>query len=410
MATWNDISAPVFNIGFDYDIGVSSLTADFSNLMGADDPSLSVVIPWRDCWAEIMDLVPETGGQVVWLDGEYVYTKTMEITRNNIHISGMGESTIFELKDETGAEVLGFYALSKAGLKVANLVIDGKKGENEPGTHRGINFVSCVDFEVKGVVTKNFNNSGIYAFDAYSCAIVENITINNSYGITIRGSSLGLADSLISGNVIQHNSGSGIRLVKGNNLAISSNMSRDNGGYGLWLEEIRESAITGNVTKGAGKLSGGNYNGIVMDDCHKNSVSGNSCSENNLHGIQVRTGSSQNIFSSNTCENNGEVGIFLSAYSSGSSIISEEWKSIRNTVNDNQCNGNGFHGISVLGDFNNVQNNTCFGNEFYGIRIHVSGDVVSQKNILSSNDLYGNGVGPYWDDGTDTEIDPGNRG
>ena len=150
--------------------------------------------------------------------------------------------------------------------------------------------------------------------------------------------------------------------------------------------------ITGNVFKGAGKLSDGNYNGIVLDDCHRNTITGNNSSENNLHGIQARTGSTQNIFSSNTCDNNGQNGIFLSAYegAGGEAPIKEECKSVRNVVSNNQCNSNKYYGISIyVGDFNNIQNNTCNDGPYNGINITSYQDVLSRGNIITNNDLYG---------------------
>ena len=364
MATWNDISAPVFNIEFDYDIGVSSLTADFSNLMGADDPSLSVAIPWRDCWAEIMDLVPETGGQVVWLDGEYVYSKTMEITRNNLHISGMGESTIFSLADNVNSTVRGFMAVNKSGVKITDLAMNGNKENQTISSSNAVTLQYCKDFEIKSVDVKNFTGSAIVLTDSSDGNVSSCKFANISRGVQASN----VRRISISDNVINEYYYTGIQVT-------------DNS-----LECVIEA---NRVTDGDPSRS---VHSIRLIDSSNNTIANNVCSRNESFGslgIALMGGCVENTITGNVLEANGHYGMQVSGD--------------HNNVSSNVFTRNKDIGMTIFGDFNNVQHNKFYDNG--GYPVFISGT----RNVVTNNDLYGNGEDGLLDAGVDTITNPGNR-
>lgn len=367
----------------------------------------------NDVFSEILALLPAGGGHVVFMEGTYYFDSDIVIDRDNVHIKGQGEGTKFVLMDETEEEVRGIYAENKAGIEVVDLSMDGRREMQDPSKHRGIHLISCADFTIRNVTIQNFSRPGIRISTCRSGQVLESNIENCTYGIYVDGAEgCFVEDIIISGNVVRDNTLSGIYVSFGNNISINGNVSRDNIGYGLWLIEVKESSIVGNVIKGAGKLSNEKANGVTLDACHQNTITGNNSSENNLQGIQARTGSTQNIFSGNTCDNNGQNGIFLSAYEGegAEALIKEECKSVRNVVSNNQCNNNAYRGINVhVGDYNNIQNNTCHNNAYQGIRVSNHEDVISRNNVVTNNDLYGNELGGLNDSGIGTVTDPGNR-
>ena len=435
MATWLDVSAPVFNIEFDYDLGVSSLTADFSNLMGADDPSLSVAIPWRDCWAEIMDLVPETGGQVVWLDGEYVYSKTMEITRNNLHISGMGESTIFSLADNVNSTVRGFMAVNKSGVKITDLAMNGNKENQTISSSNAVTLQYCKNFEIKSIIVKNFSASGILLWTCTDGIIETCQSIGNDNGINIarqQVSDEGCSNILVKGNMCIENESNGIRVNEGSDIVIEGN-DCTRGWYGIVLINSSNNIIAVNNFQKC------RLQGIELDSgsC-ENIITGNKIKQFDMEptdtgvGIGLRMGSNRNTVCGNQCIGLRYEGISISA-SDGNSISNnictdcrhgirvlgwyfpgppeELTEALENEVIGNVCNCNRGSGGSYGGGIvvqwarkTQVQNNKCYHNNPNGIFIYHSHDT-----FVTNNDLFNNALGDLVDGGTNTETNPGNK-
>ena len=369
MATWLDVSAPVFNIEFDYDLGVSSLTADFSNLMGADDPSLSVAIPWRDCWAEIMDKVPETGGQVVWLDGEYVVSKTMEITKNRVHVSGQGEGTKFKLKAGIDNHTHCFYASHKTGIKISDLLIDGNKNnQNELGyLHHGVSLYYCEKYELNRLIIENFITTCIY----------------DSHGVN------GSIESCVT-----HNSDDeGIMMSYSSYVSVKNNNIRGNLKRGLYMSNCEHCSVVGNVIDQIGSL----HEGLAVWWSNNNVFSSNTINGCGGSGAYI-SASKYNNFIGNTFNDNAYEGLQLAGYA--------EIESSHNIISGNICIGNGSNGIYINGSYNNLQNNKCYNNGYYGIYISWVNGV---NNLVTNNDLIDNVAGGLMDFGTGTITTAGNR-
>ena len=87
--------------------------------------------------AAIADL-PADGGQILILEGEYVYDDTIEITMDNVTITGQGQGTVIKLKDGLTGAVDGFYAYDKTGITIRDITLDGNKASQSGSTSRGI--------------------------------------------------------------------------------------------------------------------------------------------------------------------------------------------------------------------------------------------------------------------------------
>ena len=76
---------------------------------------------------QAIDDLPAEGGQILILEGEYVYSDTMTIDMDNVTVTGQGEGTVIKLADTRLAETYGFYTDSVSGTKIQDLVLDGNK-------------------------------------------------------------------------------------------------------------------------------------------------------------------------------------------------------------------------------------------------------------------------------------------
>ena len=182
--------------------------------------------------------------------------------------------------------------------------------------------------------------------------------------------------------------------VDGNKSAYSSNSS-----YGISLSDSSNNTVTGNT------CNNNNYYGIRLSGSN-NTVTGNTCNNNNSYGISLS--GSNNTVTGNTCNNNNSVGISLSGSSNNTvtgNICNNNSYGIylsgsNNTVTGNTCNNNNV-GISLSDSSNNtVTGNTCNNNNYYGIRLSgsrnntvtgntcIRGDGTSSDYTSSQNTIY----------------------
>src|SRR5690554_2342143 len=76
-------------------------------------------------WAAIMALLPDSGGQVVLLEGRYPVSSPLIITRDSVRISGQGSGTVFRVQD--GTNIAAVFDVTGDDVQVADLAIDGNK-------------------------------------------------------------------------------------------------------------------------------------------------------------------------------------------------------------------------------------------------------------------------------------------
>ena len=170
--------------------------------------------------------------------------------------------------------------------------------------------------------------------------------------------------------------------------------------YAIGLISSNYNTVSGNTCQGNGN------NGIYVSESSDNTVTGNTSQDNSYYGINLHF-ANNTIVSGNTCHYNGQYGIWLISSSN-------------NTISGNTVQGNSllthniYSGIFVSGnsDYNNIQGNTVrkgteTNQQKYGIRIE-SG--LCEYNLVANNDCYYGGVdGGISNSGLNTSFGAGNR-
>lgn len=278
---------------------------------------------------QAIEALPETGGEIVILDGTYSLSGRITISKPNVKISGNGNATILKRMISSSS---GLITLEGDGCAICNLQIDGNNAEFPSGYSIHINS--------NGNTVKNTN-----------CH-------HNTYGILVNGN-----QNIIESNIFTNNSsGAGIYIQNSNNNTVVNNDCS--------LNKIG--------------ISLGNANNII--------VHANNCSECTSNAIQLTANSAKNIISDNICEKS-EFGITLNSSSdnltsgnnfnecpnTGIYIIAGSQK---NRIQSNTCNSCK-NGIAIRGDskFNIIDGNFVCNNSVIGISVYEQ----SNDNIISNN-------------------------
>ena len=193
--------------------------------------------------------MPDSGGQVVFMEGTYFFDGNIAITRDNVHLKGQGEGTRFVLGGDSSASY-GFHAEERAGVEIADLSMDGQRDEqDEEAEHYGIALENCREFVIKGVTVRDFQRSGIVL---ESCAEgrVEGCVLNgNEYNLHVAGG----GNLIVLANNARHSRAEGMRFEDANDLVISDNLCNETEFYetefvhGMALEACQEATISGNI-------------------------------------------------------------------------------------------------------------------------------------------------------------------
>ena len=205
--------------------------------------------------------------------------------------------------------------------------------------------------------------------------VTDNFFTDNNIGMQIGQSS----NITVSGNTIRDNNGSGINLVGANNCTVISNYVENNEGHGIHVWESNKNTVSYNKIN-----KNGSYGVLVTDDSSHNLIHSNDIEENELDGIGVRIGSSNNNVQNNKVTNN--------ALSNNESQIRVYSNASLNTLTGNICRGTeSKYGIYV-GDA------TSRANRVYVNNCVDSGTVKGVGNDVSNNTLYH--IGNVENDGT----------
>jgi len=346
-------------------------------------------------WAEIMDLVPNNGGQVLFLEGTYIIDDALEVTRDNVHISGQGEGTVFKIAEGFGGYFDAFSFTDRTGVSVSDLVIDGNR-DVSMRVSSGISLTRCKSFRVTRVVMRRLRRSAVEVRDS-SDGVIDTCTClgNGGAGIRISKSETGPREITIRSNYCAENYDEGIEINDATEVVVDSNQCIGNEPGGIMLIDSSNCSILGNTCKSSIGLPGAS--GIALLRSSNNSVTGNTCNDNidQGYGIYIFDGNN-NTISGNSCCNNGSVDPLVG---SGIGVHGNN-----NTIVGNVCNNNAIIGIEVGYLYNSVQSNKCYGNR-YGIAVTGAG----VGTLVTNNDLYGNTAGGIWDSGTGTRTTAENR-
>jgi parallel beta-helix repeat protein len=379
--------------------------------------------------------LPETGGEVVILDGTYNITASINIPKNNVSLRGNGNATILKrMYDSTdtasGPTARGLITLSeKSSCKIQDLQIDGNGTTYTASYNCGIYLSSSSNNTVTGNTCNNNSNTdkirygyGIYLYSSSSNnTITGNTCNNNSAGIdlvlssdntvtgnTCNNNSDGIdlfrsSNNIITGNTCNNNNSAGIYPFGASNNTIIGNICNNNNSNGIYLASSSDNTVTSNT------CNNNRYEGIDLLESSNNMITGNTCN-NNIDGIYLRSSSSNNTVTGNTCNNNNSRGIHLYDSSSNNTITGNTCNnnnygiylrssSSNNTVTSNTCNNNDYSGIRLSSSNNNtVTGNTCirgtgtlsdYTTDQYTILLSGTGN---NYNLISSNNCKGKAV------------------
>jgi len=371
--------------------------------------------------------LPETGGEVVILDGIYNIKASINILKDNVSIRGNGNATILKRKydstnTDSGHTAKGLITLNgKSGCKIQGLQIDGNKSEHTSEYNCGIYLSSSSNNTVTSNTCNDNNSNGIYLSSSSNNTVTGNTCNNNDSGIYLSSSSY----NTVTGNTCNNNNYDGIRLQSSSNNTITGNTCYNNSSgidihsssnnntitsntcnnddFGIHLDSSSNNTITGNT------CYNNSYNGIHLYSSSNNTVTGNTYNDNN-NGICLSSSSNNNTITSNTCNNNDSNGIFLYSSSNDNTITSNTcnnnnngdgiylYSSSNNTITSNTCNNN-YDGIRLQSSSNNtITGNTCirgtgqpsdYASSQYTIRLSGSDN---SYNLISSNNCMGKNV------------------
>lgn len=331
-----------------------------------------------------LDALPEQGGTVILLEGNYDITATINVPEKAC-LQGQGYGTYL---DAHGAAIVNVITITGDDAAIRNLrievdagagttnnrptliyssskkriVIEGcyLKGDDSVANEwkatrqNGMYLSSCQETKVINCYIESNPYAGITINASDKCT-VANCTVKDTgyYGIKVNSS----ARALITGNTCLENE-VGICLISANQPTVTGNVCNENKRTGIWLERsIQNGTISGN------NCNGNDYAGLeVSRSSQNNTVSGNSCCENAAGGIRISGGCHHNAFTGNVCR------------------------------------GNDTDGVKSYGDYNSFMSNVCTENELNGIWIRAG-----NKNLVMGNQLTGNYSGlPLKDEGTNT--------
>ncbi len=204
---------------------------------------------------------------------------------------------------------------------------------------------------------------GTYNITAKIDVTKDNVSIRGNGNATILKR---MFNSSLREGVITLTGRSGCKIA---NLQIEGNKTSytNSNNCGIHLNSSSDNTVTGNT------CNDNNYGIYVRDSSSSNTVTSNTCNDNN-YGVYLRS-SNNNTVTGNTCNNNNQYGIYLASSSSSNTVIS-------NTCNDNNC------GI-YSSDNNTVTGNTCKNNQ-YGIYLSAS-----SNNTVTGNTYNNNNCGIY---------------
>lgn len=195
-------------------------------------------------------------------DGTTVYGITSFKMKDNVHLTGVGATSVLKVKNGAYGAGAFFRIISSrdatrlSNAKISNLTIDGNRANQAASTQCSNIVLECLaKVEVEGVRSINANGNGIMLRGTTS-SYASNIGIRNN--IVENCSSIGIQSSqfyglVISGNVVNGTSDNcidiygedGTTTCHGMNFSITGNVCQS-GLVGVFCETVRNGVVSGN--------------------------------------------------------------------------------------------------------------------------------------------------------------------
>jgi parallel beta-helix repeat protein len=198
--------------------------------------------------------------------------------------------------------------------------------------------------------------------------ITDNIISQGYHGVVLNNSN----NHLIYDNIIQNNTGDGIKLnFSDDNVNISYNTLIGNRN-GIYLRSSDGNRIYHN------EIYSNNQNGIFLNKtCQNNIISYNNASENGNHGIYLNDYSNYQTISLNEIYRNNNSGLVL------------ENCSMNFNINENEVIGNTNYGMMIIGSTNNISTNIISYNNKDGLYLSADDYNTLYKNTITYNTIAG---------------------
>lgn len=290
--------------------------------------------------------LPETGGEIVILDGTYNITAPIVLDRVNSTLRGNGVATVLKRMWNSSTKE-GIVNVTADNCAVCDLYFNGNKTVYSSINNYGI-YLTDSDNNIITGNTFNNNYEGIYTYLSNSNTITGNAYSNNKSGIWLTESN----SNTITGNACNNNDWS-VYLTSSNGNIVTGNTCNDNqfGGIGL-NKKSNNNTIADNT------LNDNNSRGIYLANSNNNTIIGNACNNNSYEGIYL-TESNNNAITGNTCNSNG-TGIYIAI-------------SNNNAITGNTC----IRGTGQSSDYTSQQ-----------YTIYLSG-TSNNYNLIANNNLMG---------------------
>lgn len=132
-----------------------------------------------------IDSLPSSGGKIIILDGDYNISAPITISKSNVIIEGVGNSTILRAKVSLNNDVMLISAGATGNIQnvvVKDLLIDGRKASNTSGN--GINTLGSILCYFSHITIQNVKDVGIKlrgtaSQDSYWNHITESVIQNS---------------------------------------------------------------------------------------------------------------------------------------------------------------------------------------------------------------------------------------
>jgi len=388
---------------------------------------------------------PPIGGRVILLEGNYNTTQNILVSAN-CTLEGQGWSTVInangaaitnavimngddaQIKNlkviivagcgTAGARPNIIYSIGKTTIIVDNLYLYGDitvGGDGSVNRQNGIRLSNVDGSHVRNCLVTNNQYYGISLSNDCDFSFVRgNLCYSNRDGISLND----CTGTVVAANTCILNVEYGIHLHSSSEGSVEVNLASFNSRDGIYCLASSENAFAGNI------LRNNTWNGIHLEGGLFNSITGNTVTNNTSSGIYL-TSADSTILAGNICGTNGVHGIYLDVSNhctvTGNNCFGQTANHgiyARRTshcpITGNTCGGNNLDGINVLGDvtanadYNTLVGNVCYNNTNDGIEVDGDfggGNNYANENIVTSNQLKGNGGVSLNDDGTGTVTD-----
>jgi parallel beta-helix repeat protein len=253
------------------------------------------------------------GGTVLLLEGTYNISNNIEVTYDNVTLSGVGWKSVLRLADNTLLANAGLLrsALPGTAANIAkpffsnqhflHMSLDGNKDGGTNYNNGYANFGTYVDSSFEDIRAHDFPH---YGFDPHENAdavqptirltLVGNLADHNGVdGITLDN----LLDSTFYDNIVDANGRHGINVVTDSerNL-VRNNIVTNNGGSGIVVQPGTETNRSSDSNRLLNNVIRDNkLSGILVQLSNGTEITGNTIAGNGEHGIRLRGASNSSV-------------------------------------------------------------------------------------------------------------------